>query len=131
MNRALLCLPLLAALHGCNTQPPIDARREAYAPKQIQLADEDLRRNTRFEQPRVTRDAAGLLYVTVPMRATINETLHVQYRATFLDENGQPLPGSPTTWLPKTLNPRVFESITINSTTPRAADFVIDFRYAR
>ena len=131
MTRFLLSVPLLAALYGCNTQPPIDARQEVYAPKQIQLADEDLRRNTRFEQPRITRDPAGLLFVTVPMRATINETLYVQYRATWLDENGQPLPGSPTTWFDKTLNPRVFESITINSTSPRAENFVIDVRYAR
>ena len=131
MTRFLLCLPLVAAIYGCNTQPPIDARQEVYAPKQIQLADEDLRLNTRFEKPRVTRDPAGLLFVTVPMRATINETLYVQYRATWLDDNGQPLPGSPTTWFDKTLNPRVFESITINSTSPRAEDFVIDVRYAR
>jgi uncharacterized protein DUF1425 len=125
MTRFMICLPLLAATYGCNTQPPIDARQEVYTAKQIQLADEDLRRNTRFEQPRVTRDPAGLLFVTVPMRATI------QYRATWLDENGQPLPGSPTTWQDKTLNPRVFESITTNSTSPRAEDFVIDVRYAR
>ena len=129
--RILLAVPLLAALHGCNTQPPIDARQEVYAPRQIQLADEDLRRNTRFETPRITRDEAGLLFVTVPVRATINETLYVQYRATFLDGNGQPLRGSPTTWFTKTLNPRVFESVTINSTSPRAEDVVIDFRYAR
>lgn len=131
MTRALLALPLLASLYGCNTQPPIDARQEMYSQKQIQLADEDLRRNTRFGQPIVTRDAAGLLFVTVPVRATINETLHVQYRATFLDRNGQPLPGSPTTWFTKTLNPRVFENVTINSTSPAAEDFTIDFRYAR
>ena len=131
MTRALICLPLLAALYGCSTQAPIDPRSELYTPRQIQLADEDLRAQTRFEQPRVTRDAAGLLFVTVPLRATINETLHVQYRATFLDENGEPLPGSPTTWFTKTLNPRVFETVTINSTSPRATDFTIDFRYAR
>src|SRR4051812_40524106 len=131
MMRVLYCLPLLAVVYGCSTQPPIDPRSELYTPRQIQLADEDLRAQTRFEQPRVTRDAAGLLFVTIPVRATINETLHVQYRATFLDENGQPLPGSPTTWFTKTLNPRVFESITINSTSPRAQRFTIDFRYAR
>ncbi len=130
MNRALLCIPLLAAIYGCNTQPPIDARQEVYTPRQVQLADENLRRNTRFGEPRVTRDEAGLLFVTVPLRATINETLHVQYRATFLDENGQPLPG-PTAWFDKTLNPRVFEAVTVNSVSPRAADFIIDFRYGR
>jgi hypothetical protein len=133
MNRRvlLLCLPLLVSLYGCNTQPPINAREEIYTPRQIQLADEDLRRNTRFGEPRVTRDPAGLLFVTIPVRATINETLHTQYRATFFDENGQELPGSPTTWFDKTLNPRVFDSITINSTSPRAESFTIDFRYAR
>ena len=131
MNKALLCLPLLGVLYGCNTQPPIDARQETYGFHQVQLADENLRRNTRFGEPRVTRDEAGLLFVTIPRRATINETLHVQYRATFLDENGQPLPGSPTTWFDKTLNPRVPESVSVNSTSPRATDFRVDFRYAR
>ena len=131
MNKALLCLSLLAAPAGCNTQPPIDARQETFDFRQVQLADENLRRNTRFGEPRVTRDPAGLLFVTVPVRATINETLYVQYRATFLDENGQPLPGSPTTWFDKTLNPRVPETVSVNSTSPRAADFRIDFRYAR
>ena len=131
MNRALICVPLLAALYGCNTQPPIDARQEVYTPRQVQLADENLRRSTRFGEPRVTFDNAGLMFVNVPVRATINETLYVQYRATFFDANGQPLPGSPTTWFDKTLNPRVFDSITINSTSPRAERFTIDFRYAR
>jgi hypothetical protein len=131
MNRALICLPLLAALYGCNTQPPIDARQELWTPKQIQIADEDLRLQTRFETPRVTYDQSGLMYITVPLRATINETLHVQYRATFLDANGQPLPGSPTTWFDKTLNPRVFDSVTVNSTSPKAESFTLDFRYAR
>lgn len=131
MTKALLCLSLLAVIYGCNTQPPIDARQEAYGFRQIQLADEDLRRQTRFGEPQVTRDAAGLLFVTVPVRATINETLYVQYRATFFDENGQPLPGSPTTWRNAVLNPRVPESVSVNSTSPRAADFRIDFRYAR
>ena len=131
MNKALLCLMLLIAQSGCNTQTRIDPRQETYAENQIQLADDNLRRSTRFDRPLVTRDPAGLLFVTVPVRATINETLYVQYRATFFDENGQPLPGSPTAWFDKTLNPRVSERVTLNSTSPRAADFTIDFRYAR
>lgn len=131
MKKALLCLPLLGALYGCNTQPPIDARQESFGFRQVQLADENLRRNTRFGEPQVTRDAAGLLFVTVPLRATIDETLYVQYRATFFDDIGQPLPGGATTWFDKTLSPRVPESISVNSTSPRAADFRIDFRYAR
>jgi hypothetical protein len=131
MNKALLFLPLMAALHGCNTQPPIDPRAEEFGFGQVQLADEDLRRNTRFSEPQVSRDAAGLLYVTVPLRATINETLYVQYRATFFDEHGQPLPGSGATWTDKTLNPRVPETLSANSTSPRAADFRVDVRYAR
>ena len=131
MNKALLCLTLFIAQSGCNTQPRIDPRQETYAENQIQLADDNLRNSTRFERPSVTRDPAGLLFVTVPLRATINETMYVQYRATFFDENGQPLPGSPTAWFDKTLNPRVSERVTLNSTSPRAADFTIDFRYAR
>ncbi len=132
MNKALLiCLPLLAAFPGCNTEPPIDAREETFGFRNVQLADEDLRRRTRFGEAQVARDPAGLLFVTVPLRATIDETLHVQYRATFYDENGQPLPGSPTPWFDKTLTPRVPESVSVNSASPRAADFRLDFRYAR
>ena len=131
---ALLAAAFVAAAAGAgcsSTQPPIDPRQETYLPRQIQLADTNLRRVTRFGQPQVTRDPAGLLFVTIPVRATINETVYAQYRVTFLDESGQPLPGSPTTWFDKTLNPRVFESITVNSTSSRATDFTVDFRYAR
>lgn len=133
MNKVLLCcgLALVGAAQGCNTQAPVDPRQETYLPRQIQIADNNLRRVTRFGEPQVTRDSAGLLYVTVPLRATINETIYVQYRVTFLDENGQPLPGSPTSWFDKPLTPRVFESVSVNSTSPRAAQFTVDFRYAR
>ena len=48
------------------TVPPSAISSQGNTPRQIQLADEDLRRNTRFESPRITRDPAGLLVVTVP-----------------------------------------------------------------
>ena len=132
MNRVLIgcCLVLIGAAQGCSSTS-IEPRPDTLLPRQIQVADENLRRVTRFGEAQVTRDAAGLLYVTVPLRATIDQTIYVQYRATFLDENGQPLPGSPTSWFDKTLTPRVHESVSVNSTSPRAAQFTIDFRYAR
>src|SRR5688572_5577590 len=104
MNKALLCccLALVGVSSGCKSHSaPIDPRQDAFLPRQIQLADDNLRRVTRFGEPQVTRDDAGLLYVTVPVRAVIDETIYIQYRATFLDENGQPLPGSPTSWFDK------------------------------
>lgn len=122
----------LAALPGCNNvAPPVGAREDPFVPRQIELADESLRRRTAFGDPMVTRDEAGNLFVTLPVRNTTNSVLAIEYRVTFFDPNGQPLPGSPTTWFPRNLPARAPDRITVNSVTPQAADFQIDVRYAR
>ena len=135
----LRALPLVACaaaalIAGCSDTPkaPVQAREDAYLPDQVQLVDEGLRGRTAFGAPIVSRDpSGGLAFVTVPVRAATNRPLDIEYRATFFDPNGQPLPGSPTTWFPRRLAPNVFDRITVNSTSPRAADFQIDFRYAK
>ena len=125
-----LALALLANLSGCQTtNPPIAGKVDPYAPNQVNLASRRLANDTRVGAPRVSRDENGLLFVTVPIRSQINKTLLVDYRATFFDENGQPV--GEFTGPTKTLDPNTPETITFNSTTADAADFELDLRYAR
>jgi hypothetical protein len=76
----------------------------------------------------VSRDDAGLLFVNVPIRATTDLKLYVDYRVTFFDRNGQPL--NQTGWMQKTLAPNIPDQITVNSSSSRAADFQMDLRYS-
>ena len=124
---ALLGLMLL----GCDyVRPPIQGRQDPYVPAQVHFDSERLRRDTAIGTPNVSRDEAGLLFVTVPIRSAINKTLYVDYRVTFLDRSGQVV-GTRLGPFTKTLEPNTPDQIVVNSTSPRAADFQIDFRYAR
>ncbi len=80
-------------------------------------------------RPRVIRDEAGLLHVTLPIRAATDLELYVDYRVTFFDSTGQTV--SQFGWQTKVLHPNIFEEINVVSTTPQAADFRIDLRYAK
>jgi len=124
---------MLAA--GCANEPPgyREGRAERYAPPQVQITGldaYDLQRSTVIDRPQTSRDQANLLFVTVPVRNTSDQVLHVQYRYNFLDEQGRPLPEN-IAWNRKTLEPGSTERITFNSTSPRAADFQMDLRYSR
>jgi len=126
---------LLGLLAGCAQDPPAyrEGRAERYAPPQVQITGlnaEDLQRSTVIDRPSTYRDAANLLFVTVPIRNISDQILHVQYRYNFLDDQGRPLPEN-IAWNRKTLEPGATERITFNSTTPRAADFQMDLRYSR
>ena len=127
MKRYLLVAVL--ALAGCGVKAPIMARQDPYLPAQIQIASDGLRNRLAVDAPRLTRDGAGLLIVTVPVRAATDQQLYVDYRVTFLDASGQVL--SQSSWLSKTLAPNVFDQITVNSTDPRAADFQLALRWAQ
>ena len=118
-------------LLGCDyVRPPIQGRQDPYVPAQMHFDSDTLRRNTAIGTPVVTRDPAGLLFVTVPIRSAINKTLYVDYRVTFLDQSGQ-IVGQRLGPFTKTLEPNTPDQIVVNSTSERAADFQIDFRYAR
>ena len=134
MNRSIasvLSLSILAAvaLVGC-VKPPIEGRLDPYTESQIHFASKELRNDTAVGTPLASRDNEGnILYVTIPVRAATNKELHVDYRVTFKDKNGQML--NQTGWFTKTLPPNIPDSITVNSMGPRAADFQVDFRYAQ
>ena len=132
--KRLLTLPVLLAglaVAGCNNvKAPIEGRQDPFTPAQIHFASKDLRNHTAVDAPRVARDeSGGILHVTVPIRAATNMQLYVDYRASFFDRNGQLI--NQTTWFNKTLAPNVPDQITVNSMSPRAADFQVDLRYAK
>jgi hypothetical protein len=128
MNRWLVAL-FLIVVAGCGVKPPIEGREDPFTPAQVHFASEDLRTHTAVGEPKVSRDAAGILFVTVPIRAATDQQLHVDYRATFFDENRQVL--DHTGWTTKTLAPNTPDSVQVNSTGTRARYFQVDFRYAR
>lgn len=130
MNR-LFALLVPIALVGCNTvPPPIEGRMDPFVPPQVTFAQKDLAKETAVGAPNLQRDDAGnLLHVTLPIRSATSKTLYVDYRVTFLDRNGGVL--SETGWAPKTLEANTPTTISVNSTSDRAADFILSLRWAR
>ncbi len=136
-NFAMLSVVSMLFLAGAGCQsgvpPYTEGRAEPFVPPQVILAGreaEDLHQRTVIDRPILERDSADLLRVTLYVRGTSDLQLHTQYRVTFLDDGGNPLPGSPTGWFRKTLVPGAREAITFNSTSPRAKDFQMELRYA-
>ena len=130
LSKTLMLLPLAAALAGCAVNPPIQPRQAPFLPSQIHVDSQELRDATAVGTPNAHRDDSGILFVTVPIRSAIDKTLYVDAYVTWFDKNGQPI-GDRLGPKTLTLDPNTPSSVTFNSTTPRAADFQIDFRYAR
>jgi hypothetical protein len=126
-----LLISVALALVGCDNivLPTVQGRNDPYDAKQVHFASEELRRDTALGRPTLTRDKSGLLFVTIPIRDATDVRLYVDYRVTFFDETRQEI--SKTSWFTKTLESRTPDQITVNSTSPNAADFQVDFRYAR
>lgn len=130
MNRLIpLSLLSLIAVTGCGVRPPIEGRLDPYSPKQVHFDSISLKDETAVGEPAVSRDENGYVYVTVPIRSETNKELHIDYRVTFFDRNRQQL--SQTGWFTKDLSPKVPDQIMVNSMSPRAEDFQIDFRWAK
>ncbi len=123
-----LMIPLLAIV-GC-IKAPIEGRADTYSAAQVNFVDEDLRDHTALGRIKLFRDESDLLHVDVPIRAATNLQIYADWRVTWLDQNGVPL-GPPNGWTTTTLAPNVFQDITANSFSPRAADFKMDLRYSK
>lgn len=130
-NILALLVPAFLALAGCNqVREPIQPRQDVYragSPEQIFLDSTNLRNDVAADSPQVFRDQFGLLHVTVPIRSVINRQLYVEYRAVFFDVANQEIDRTP--WQDKALPANVPETVTIVSSSPRAASFQVHFRY--
>jgi hypothetical protein len=127
MKYALILTAML--MMGCGVKEPIYGRQDPYSPGQVNFVSEDLRTHTAVMPPVPSRDPAGLLHVTLAIRAATDRQLYVDYRARFFDREGQLI--TETGWISKVLAPNVPDQIVVNSITPRASDFQIDLRYTR
>ncbi|MFT3785360.1 MAG: DUF1425 domain-containing protein [Tepidisphaeraceae bacterium] len=132
--RILSTTLMLAALSvtsvGCNNpRPPVQGRMDPFIPPQVALASKELANDILINAPTMTRDEAGILYVTLPVRSDVNQTIHIDYRPTFFDRTGRVI--EQRGWSPKTLQSNVPDQISFNSTSPAAADVQIALRYAK
>jgi len=128
MKHALPLLILVVAVAGCGVKPPVEGRQDPYLPRQVHLASEDLRKNTAFSAPVLSRDEGKLLFIDVPVRAATDLRLYIDYRVSFFDKNNQLI--YQTAWFSKTLEPNIPDHLTANSVTARAVDFQMDIRYS-
>lgn len=121
----------LTLFTGCGIKGPITGRADPYFPEQIHPTDDDLANKTAFSTPLMER-RNGLLYVTVPVRSTVNHDLHIDYRVTWFDELGTPIDGGMGNWMGgTTLAARTPQYIRFNSTSANAANFQMDVRWAQ
>ena len=128
MKYAILTLMLISL--GCAVRKPIAGRADPYQRHQVNFADPDLANKTAVSPP-MTERRNGLLYVTVPVRSSVNRDLHVDYRVTFFNQNGIPIEG-PGNWTSgPTLIANTPSYIQFNSLNGNAADFQLDLRYAQ
>ena len=131
MPRKILAVAALSALPllGCsNVKKPYRASADPYQPSQVQLADSRMSNLLAFGEPAVSRDEAGLLYVSTPVRAATSRSQLINYRYRFFDDAGRQLPGG--AWQTAKLQSNLFESVQGNSTSPRAFDFRLDLKTA-
>jgi hypothetical protein len=127
--KSTILLSAILVLTGCGVRPAPEGRLDPYESKQVHFASNDLKHETAVQEPRVARDDNGYVYVTVPIRSETSKELYVDYRVTFFDQSRQVL--SQTGWFTKTLSPKVPDQIVVNSMSTRAADFQVDFRWAK
>jgi uncharacterized protein YcfL len=120
---------VLGLIAGCGVPPTYQGRNDPYSPSQIQFTSGDLQNDTAVSTPIVSRDPSGYLRVTVPIRATINQDLHVDYQTRFFDGAGATI--ETTEWHTVTLPANTPSSVTDICTSPAAANFQMTFRYER
>ena len=116
------------AVTGCGTKAPYPVRSDPYAAQQVYFTPNRISKAFRVGNITTARDPSDLLYVTVPIRSTATKRQLIEYRFTFFDDTGTPLPGG--AWQTADLEPNVLETIRGNSVSPRAADFQLDVREA-
>lgn len=97
----------------------------------VLIADEELGRGLRFDEPKVAFDENGFITrVEVTVRATSSTPLRVNYRPLFKDRNGMVLQPEPS-WQTAFLEMRVPERITLLPNGRNAVDYEVHFRWAQ
>lgn len=131
MNRTFIAAMMTvfsACLAGCQSEAPLTARGEDYDHPWLTVGSKDLRASTKVDDARRTRDEAGLLHVSVPVRNVTDKQLYIDYRVTFFDQNEMELQTYRNTM---TIPARGIRNATANSTSPKADSFRMELTYPR
>ncbi len=134
LSLATFLVLLVFVLTGCQappTHPQPGLRDPALPYSKVMINDDRLADSLRFDEPIVKRDEAGFIRsVEITVRAAAHAPLRVDYRPIFLDSAGAVLQPE-SSWHTKMLEMRVPERINMLPTGLNAADFEIQFRWAR
>ena len=95
-----------------------------------QEGGDHLRHDTAVGQERVSRDPAGILHVSVPMRSAVEHTQYLEYQYSFFDGSGRKSEG-PMGWTPITLEAGSPGTIQFASSSQTATEFQLIIRYQR
>lgn len=134
ISHALLSLAatFMFVAAGCSTAPPTGVGDEVNVGEYPKIvAAEGLQKGVVFSQPVVERSTdVRPMRVTVPVRATTNYPLNVQYRFSFFDNEGREL-RSNQGWRFMNLPPKVGMTMDANALETAAADWRLTVRPAR
>ena len=130
---AIALLPL--SFIGCGSEPPpsdgpASPMGEGMGPMHVVCTSTALARSTAVGPIVRTTDAAGLMHLSVPIRAVTDGDITVNYRFTFTDANHASV-DEPVGWQTRTLHAGTFEHVDGVAPSPQAADFELDLRYAQ
>jgi len=126
---AAILIPLLG-LGGCMSSdaPPGTTRADKFAPQQVAFAGHDVADSIAIGKIERTFDSSGILHIRVPLQATTDLGLMIDYRITFYDD-GRGVVEGPAAWQGKSLPAGAWETIYASSSNSRARDFQIEFRF--
>jgi len=130
----LSCLAF-TLLAGCESKvfPPSRGRADVTDHRRVffsQMDKQYLRESTAILEENISRDQAGLLSVTIPIRSAAPRSLYLEYNYEFYDQTGRAIE-SPKSWQPVVLEAGSPNTIQFTSVTPQAADYRLNIRLQR
>lgn len=118
-----------AVLGGCrDTDAPITGRADTYGQPWLTLGSTELKYDTRVGDARQSRDAQGILAVSVPVRNVTEKQLYVEYRIVFRDSADREINRVPGTLAIPAGQTRDAAG---NATDNRAEKFHVELSYPR
>ncbi len=126
-------MTLAISITGCSSTPtdPIAAKYDsARSYPKISLTNPSLYDAIGVQPTIETKSPGNLMQLTLPIRATSPEELHIEYRVIWFDAQQRPI--SPQmTWAPKRLSPRQPDHIVASASSDTAVDYNIQLRWSR
>jgi uncharacterized protein YcfL len=134
MQSVVLSCLAMVVFSGCaRVEPPSRGRADVTDHRRIFFSQADkeyLRESTAILEENLSRDQAGLLNVTIPIRSAVPRSLYLEYNYEFYDHTGRAIE-SPKSWQPVVLEAGSPNTIQFTSVSPQAADYRVNIRLQR